>query len=101
MSGRRYGRRGRSIRGCNRRGNECRSNGTEREAHVTAIAGTRTALTLVHTAAARCSDNRMAAEAAAYEATTNDAMNADATDVEAHVTTIAETHTALTRCRQQ
>ena len=38
----------------------------------------------------------MAAEAAAYEAATDDATNADATGEEAHVTTIAEARTALT-----
>ena len=57
----------------------------------------RNVLTLVQAAtAARCLDNKMAAEATAYEAAADDAMNADATEVEAHVTTTAEASTALT-----
>ena len=69
---------------------------TEVEAYVTKATEASSVLTLVHAVAARCLDNRMAAEAAACEAATDCAMNADATEVKTHVTAIAEARTVLT-----
>ena len=77
--------------------NAFNADATEVEAHVTTTAEARTVLTLIQAAAAaaRCLENRIAAQAAANEAATDKTMNADATGVETHVTTIAEARTAL------
>ena len=64
---------------------------TEVAAHVTTVAETRTALTLMQAATVSLVESVMAAEAAA-----EDAMKADVTEVEKHVTTIAEARTTLT-----
>ena len=67
-------------------------------AKLVTTAEARTVLTLVQAAAAtaKCLDSIMAAEAAANEAAADNAMNADATEVEAHVTTTSEALSALT-----
>ena len=78
--------------------NAMNADATEVEAHVTRTTEARTIPTLVQAAAtaARRLDNIMAAEPTTNEAATDNALNVDATDVEADVTTIADALTALT-----
>ena len=65
---------------------------------MTTTAEAYTVLTLVQAAAAtaKCLDSRIVAEAAADKAAADDALNADATEVEAHVTTTAGALSAFT-----